>query len=92
MFHQIVVTKEDQDSQRFLWRNPDKLEQDPDEYILMVDSFGLRCSPTTAQYVKNRNAENFKDKFMFLGFIRIECHQSQHNQFSFTCSIRRRRQ
>lgn len=53
MFHQIAVTEDDQDSQRFLWHDvPNGLEQEPDEYILMVDSFGLRCSPTTAQYVK----------------------------------------
>ncbi|XP_037048988.1 uncharacterized protein LOC119083379, partial [Bradysia coprophila] len=64
MFHQIEVAEPDQDSQRFLWHDdPENLEQDPDEYILTVDSFGLRCSPSTAQFVKNRNAENFKDKY-----------------------------
>lgn len=64
MFHQIFVAEPDQDSQRFLWHDDfDKLEQEPDEYILTVDSFGLRCSPTTAQFVKNKNAEKFKKKY-----------------------------
>lgn len=58
MFHQVEVCDEDKHSQRFLWRNGDA-KREPDEYVLEVLPFGLKCSPSIAHFVKNKNAEKF---------------------------------
>lgn len=62
MFHQILVNKKDQDSQRFLWRNGDTT-RDPYVYVMQVMTFGSSCSPSIAQFVKNKNALDFADEF-----------------------------
>ena len=62
MFHQVCIRKEDQDSQRFLWRGK-KRNIEPDVYIMQVMTFGATCSPATAIYVKDRNAEVYKSAF-----------------------------
>lgn len=62
MFPQIKIRGEDIHAQRFLWRNGDTTKK-PDEYVLKVMTFGANCSPTSAQFVKNQNASEFKDKF-----------------------------
>ncbi|XP_075163102.1 uncharacterized protein LOC142235727 [Haematobia irritans] len=62
MFHQICIKRSDQEAQRFLWR-----EGDPSKpvrgYVMQRLIFGATCSPTIAQYVKNKNAEQFVDSF-----------------------------
>ena len=60
MFHQVVVRKEDQDAQRFFWTSSLDPNTPPEEYIMMVMTFGATCSPSLAQMVKNRNAEEFR--------------------------------
>lgn len=62
MFHQIKIRKQDQHSQRFLWNNS-KNKEDIDVYVMQVMTFGATCSPSTAQYIKNRNANEFKHTF-----------------------------
>ncbi|XP_036322336.1 uncharacterized protein LOC118736350 [Rhagoletis pomonella] len=62
MFHRIFVDEEDQQSQRFLWRNCDETRP-PDVYLLRVMSFGASCSPSLAQFVKNQNAKEFADTY-----------------------------
>lgn len=57
MFHQVCIIPEDQDALRFLWRNGNS-SQPPKIYIMQRMIFGAACSPTAAQYVKNRNAED----------------------------------
>ncbi|XP_062554097.1 uncharacterized protein LOC134219387 [Armigeres subalbatus] len=61
MFHQIVIRPEDRQAQRFLWRDsPD----DPiKEYVMDVATFGSTCSPCSAQYVKNKNAEEWNQVY-----------------------------
>ncbi|XP_053692168.1 uncharacterized protein LOC128740631 [Sabethes cyaneus] len=62
MFHQVRIIPADQHCQRFLWR--DHVEQvEPDTYVMEVMTFAASCSPATAQYVKNRNADRFAETY-----------------------------
>ncbi|XP_062703497.1 uncharacterized protein LOC134285955 [Aedes albopictus] len=61
MFHQIIIRPEDRQAQRFLWRDN---QGDPiQEYVMDVATFGSTCSPCSAQYVKNKNAEEWKQRY-----------------------------
>lgn len=62
IYHQIKVIKIDQNVQRFLWRDGDSSRQ-PDVYVMMVVTFGLTCSPSQAQFIKNKNAMEFVEQF-----------------------------
>ncbi|XP_062533345.1 uncharacterized protein LOC134202334 [Armigeres subalbatus] len=55
MFHQIRIRAEDRQYQRFLWRS--NSTEDIDVYVMDVATFGATCSPCSAQYIKNKNAE-----------------------------------
>ncbi|UYV84570.1 hypothetical protein LAZ67_X002651, partial [Cordylochernes scorpioides] len=55
MFHRVRVIKEDQCSQRFLWRNMNT-SIEPDHYEMQVLIFGATSSPCSAIHVKNENA------------------------------------
>lgn len=59
MFHQIKIREEDQQSQRFLWRDADTTRE-PTVYIMQVMAFGPKCSPACAQAVKNTHAEKYR--------------------------------
>lgn len=61
MFHRIKVCLRDQQCQRILFReNP---SQPVKTLILDVMAFGPTCSPFVSQFVKNWNAENWKQKY-----------------------------
>ncbi|XP_055527534.1 uncharacterized protein LOC129720124 [Wyeomyia smithii] len=60
MFHRIKIIRSDQNSQRFLWRNFPN--EKPQTYVMQVATFGATCSPCSAQYVKNVNANEFIDR------------------------------
>ncbi|XP_058816580.1 uncharacterized protein LOC131679848 [Topomyia yanbarensis] len=62
MFHQISVNRNDQQCQRFLWRDGEQ-DRSPDVYAMKVMTFGASCSPSCAQYVKNHNAQRFQKQF-----------------------------
>ena len=72
MFLQVKVKVEDQDSQRFLWRNEKK--EPLSTYVMTSLIFGNTCSPTCAQYVKNLNANQFKDTYPEAAKIIVENH------------------
>ncbi|XP_058447679.1 uncharacterized protein LOC131428053 [Malaya genurostris] len=58
MFHQVRMRDEDQQCQRFFWRN--RNETEPSTYVVQVMTFGACCSPSIAQHVKNTNARRFE--------------------------------
>ncbi|XP_058827701.1 uncharacterized protein LOC131687632 [Topomyia yanbarensis] len=59
MYHQVLMKEDDQHCQRFFWRE-NKTDTNPSIYVMQVMTFGACCSPSTAQYVKNRNALRFQ--------------------------------
>ncbi|XP_070142278.1 uncharacterized protein [Drosophila kikkawai] len=61
MFHQIKVSASDKSSQKFLWRNGE-IDRPPDTYVMQVMTFGASCSPSLANFVLRRNAEQFGEK------------------------------
>ncbi|XP_062713668.1 uncharacterized protein LOC134290526 [Aedes albopictus] len=60
MFLQVLMRPEDQQCQRFLWYDEDGTTS---VYVLQVMTFGACCSPSSAQFVKNLNAERFKEEY-----------------------------
>ncbi|XP_053691432.1 uncharacterized protein LOC128739955 [Sabethes cyaneus] len=61
MYHQIRIRSEDKQAQRFLFRS-DPMEI-PQVYVMDVATFGATCSPSSAQFVKNLNAEQFAKRY-----------------------------
>ncbi|XP_058454381.1 uncharacterized protein LOC131432253 [Malaya genurostris] len=62
MFHQVIIRRVDQDSQRFLFRGMNR-STPPSEYIMMVMIFGAVSSPSIAQYIKNINAKQLEELY-----------------------------
>jgi Pao retrotransposon peptidase/Protein of unknown function (DUF1759)/PHD-finger len=62
MFHQVRIIPEDQQCQRFLWRDGDSTRE-PTVYVMQSMMFGPTCSPFQAQFVKNLHAEKFRERF-----------------------------
>ncbi|XP_062533302.1 uncharacterized protein LOC134202288 [Armigeres subalbatus] len=60
MFLQVLMRPEDQQCQRFLWYDEDETLS---VNVLQVMTFGACCSPSSAQFVKNLNAERFKGDY-----------------------------
>lgn len=59
MFHQIRIQKDDQKFQCFYWRDGDR-DVKPDVFVMEVMTFGMKCSPCSAHFVKNKNALEFE--------------------------------
>lgn len=62
MFLQVRIRANDVNAQRFLWRGGDP-SQPISVYVMDSMIFGAACSPSVAKYVKNTNADAFKDRF-----------------------------
>ncbi|XP_055623063.1 uncharacterized protein LOC129766521 [Toxorhynchites rutilus septentrionalis] len=60
MFYQVRTREEDQDALRFLFRDEN---QTMGHYVMQVMIFGATCSPACAQYIKNKNADLYHDKY-----------------------------
>ncbi|XP_070505333.1 uncharacterized protein [Chironomus tepperi] len=61
MFHRIKISPRDQQCQRILWR--ESSDQPMQIFIQMVMLFGPNCSPFCSQYVKNKIADKYIEKF-----------------------------
>lgn len=61
MFLRVKMRDEDQHCQRVLWR--DDPNEEPSTYVLQTLTFGATCSPSSAMYAKNINAQKFCDKY-----------------------------
>ncbi|XP_055539263.1 uncharacterized protein LOC129726499 [Wyeomyia smithii] len=61
MFHQLRMRFPDCQSQRFLFRFCSS--DNPQVYVMDVATFGACCSPASAQYVKNLNADEFASDY-----------------------------
>ena len=62
MFHQVNLRKEDQTMQKILYRGTDR-SSPPKDYVMTPLFFGSVCSPSSAIYVKDRNAKEFQDQY-----------------------------
>lgn len=60
MFLRIKLRKEDRDAQLFFWRGMNR-KNPPDLYQMTTLIFGSKCSPSSAIFLKNVNAEKFHD-------------------------------
>ncbi|XP_073836062.1 uncharacterized protein isoform X2 [Musca autumnalis] len=63
MFHRINVRKEDMHAQRFLWCDENDNPEKPSIYVMRALTFGICCAPCIAHYVRDFNAEQFKNEF-----------------------------
>ncbi|XP_065085675.1 uncharacterized protein LOC135707720 [Ochlerotatus camptorhynchus] len=61
MYHQMLVRLVDRLAQCFLYRKTP--EEAPEVYVMDRCTFGSACSPCTAQFVKNRNAEEYAELY-----------------------------
>nr|XP_049463411.1 uncharacterized protein LOC120956042 [Anopheles coluzzii] len=73
MFHQVLIKPADQRSQMIFWEG-DAASDEPVTYAVAVMTFGAACSPSTAQYVKNHNAERFESEYPRA----VECIRNEH--------------
>ena len=62
MFMRTKIRKEDQDAQRFLWRGKNRTGE-PLECRMKVLLFGSKSSPSSAIFIKNKNAQLFSSRF-----------------------------
>ncbi|XP_065073508.1 uncharacterized protein LOC135697661 [Ochlerotatus camptorhynchus] len=72
MFHQFLIRKRDKQAQRFVFRECPR--QPPQIFVMDVATFGAACSPCIAQYLKNRNAEEYAAQFPGAAKAIIENH------------------
>ncbi|XP_058811010.1 uncharacterized protein LOC131675893 [Topomyia yanbarensis] len=72
MYHQLRIRVKDKQAQRFLYRFDSA--QPVQIYVMDVATFGSTCSPCSAQFVKNLNAENFEKRYPDAAAAIIEKH------------------
>ncbi|XP_065075319.1 uncharacterized protein LOC135699074 [Ochlerotatus camptorhynchus] len=72
MYHQLLMRAADKKVQMFVFRNSPN--ESPSIYIMDVATFGSKCSPCQAQYVKNKNAIEFSMEFPEAAAAIIEKH------------------
>ncbi|XP_062542139.1 uncharacterized protein LOC134210130 [Armigeres subalbatus] len=61
MYHQFRIRRADKKFQSFLFRRDPG--SSPETYVMDVGTFGAKCSPCSAQFIKNLNAAQFEQQF-----------------------------
>ncbi|XP_055622870.1 uncharacterized protein LOC129766370 [Toxorhynchites rutilus septentrionalis] len=61
MFHQFLIRQRDKQTQRFIFR--ERQDEPPQIFVMDVATLGAACSPYIAQYLTNRNAEEYAEQF-----------------------------
>ncbi|XP_062702323.1 uncharacterized protein LOC115254316 [Aedes albopictus] len=61
MYHQIHIRASDKSAQRFLYRT--NVSGPPTIFVMDVATFGSTSSPCSAQYIKNRNAQEYCEEY-----------------------------
>jgi hypothetical protein len=61
MFHRVFINERDQQCQRIVWRR--SLDEPMQVFIQQVMLFGPKSSPFVSQFVKNKTADKFQDKY-----------------------------
>ncbi|XP_062704691.1 uncharacterized protein LOC115265156 [Aedes albopictus] len=72
MYHQLKIRREDRQVQRFLYRSG--TTKKPDVFVMDVATFGSTCSPCSANFVKNKNAMEWKDDYPEAATAVVENH------------------
>ncbi|XP_062713903.1 uncharacterized protein LOC134290730 [Aedes albopictus] len=72
MYHQLNIREEDRQVQRFLYRTDPSTN--PEIFVMDVAIFGSTCSPCSANFVKNKNAEEWKDEYPEAATAVVENH------------------
>lgn len=62
MFHRVYIRDEDRCAQRILWRGCHE-KAEVRSYEMMAMTFGSTCSPSSAIYVKDRNADMYAEQY-----------------------------
>ncbi|XP_067613958.1 uncharacterized protein [Eurosta solidaginis] len=73
MFSQVIINKRDQQAQRFLWRDGNA-NQPVEHFVMQSMVFGAMCSPCIAEFVKNKNAEDFRQQYPEAATAIVESH------------------
>lgn len=72
MYHQLRIIEADKQAQRFLFRFDST--DTPDVYVMDVATFGSTSSPCSAQFIKNRNANEYASQYPQAAMAIIERH------------------
>ena len=63
MFHQVRIALKDVNALRFLWFPQNDLNQEPEEFQMLVHLFGGRWSPSVSIFALRKTADDNKDWF-----------------------------
>ena len=86
LFHQIRIIKDDQQCQRFLWRNGNPSLQ-PKTFVMQSMMFGPMCSPSQAQHVKNHHVAKYREEYpevteALIRFMYMDDYFNSHETFA----------
>ena len=63
MFHRVCVALKGVNALRFLWFSQNDLNQEPEEFQMLVYLFGGRWSPGVSNFALRKTAKDNKDLF-----------------------------
>ncbi|XP_053699370.1 uncharacterized protein LOC128746343 [Sabethes cyaneus] len=86
MYHQLQMIAQDKRFLRFLFRK--NVQDPPSVYVMDVATFGSTSSPCSAQFVKNRNAEEFAGQYPEAAAAIIHRHYVDNNRAAFEGVVR----